>query len=50
MADELRSLQGNYNTMSDDYKKMKSNSSSEIDKLSGDLAAREKRLKEVEDV
>lgn len=50
MADELRGLQGNYNSMSDDYKKMKSNSSSEIDKLSGDLAAREKRLKEVEDV
>ncbi|MET4080789.1 chemotaxis protein MotB [Pedobacter sp. UYP30] len=50
MADELRSLQGNYNSMSNDYKKTKANSSSEIDKLSGDLAAREKRLKEVEDV
>ena len=50
MADELRSLQGNYNTMNADYKKVKSNSSTQISKLSDDLAAREKRLKEVEDV
>lgn len=50
MADELRSLQGNYNSMNEDYKKTKSKSSSEISKLSDDLAAREKRLKEVEDV
>jgi chemotaxis protein MotB len=50
MAEELRDLQRNYNTVDANYKKLKSNSSSEITKLSGDLAAREKRLKEVEEV
>lgn len=50
MAEELRDLQNNYNTMDASYKKLKNNSSSEITKLSGDLAAREKRLKEVEEV
>ena len=50
MAEELRDLQNNYNTVDANYKKLKSNSSSEITKLSGDLAAREKRLKEVEEV
>lgn len=50
MADELRNLQSSYNTMDTDYNKMKSNSSSKISQLSDDLAAREKRLKEVEDV
>jgi len=50
MAEELRDLQRSYNTVDANYKKLKSNSSSEITKLSGDLAAREKRLKEVEEV
>jgi len=50
MAEELRDLQNSYNTVDANYKKLKSNSSSEITKLSGDLAAREKRLKEVEEV
>ncbi|WP_316843317.1 flagellar motor protein MotB [Pedobacter psychrodurus] len=50
MAEELRDLQGNYNEIDANYKKLKNNSSSEITKLSGDLAAREKRLKEVEEV
>lgn len=50
MAEELRDLQNNYNEMDASYKKLKNNSSSEITKLSGDLAAREKRLKEVEEV
>ncbi|PWS30924.1 OmpA/MotB family protein [Pedobacter paludis] len=50
MAEELRDLQKDYNEMDVNYKKLKNNSSSEITKLSGDLAAREKRLKEVEEV
>jgi chemotaxis protein MotB len=50
MAEELRDLQSNYNEIDANYKKLKNNSSSEITKLSGDLAAREKRLKEVEEV
>ena len=50
MAEELRDLQSNYNEVDANYKKLKNNSSSEITKLSGDLAAREKRLKEVEEV
>ncbi|QIL38959.1 OmpA family protein [Pedobacter sp. HDW13] len=50
MAEELRDLQNSYNMVDANYKKLKSNSSSEITKLSGDLAAREKRLKEVEEV
>ncbi|UKT63114.1 OmpA/MotB family protein [Pedobacter mucosus] len=50
MADELRDLQSNYYDVDANYKKLKNNSSSEITKLSGDLAAREKRLKEVEEV
>ncbi|MCX2494045.1 OmpA family protein [Pedobacter sp. PF22-3] len=50
MAEELRDLQNSYNTVDANYKKLKNNSSSEITKLSGDLAAREKRLKEVEEV
>jgi len=50
MAEELRDLQNSYNSVDANYKKLKSNSSSEITKLSGDLAAREKRLKEVEEV
>lgn len=50
MAEELRDLQNSYNEIDANYKKLKSNSSTEITKLSGDLAAREKRLKEVEEV
>jgi len=50
MAEELRDLQKDYNDMDANYKRLKNNSSSEITKLSGDLAAREKRLKEVEEV
>ncbi|TCD12509.1 hypothetical protein EZ449_00210 [Pedobacter frigidisoli] len=50
MAEELRDLQTNYNEVDANYKKLKNNSSTEITKLSGDLAAREKRLKEVEEV
>jgi len=50
MAEELRDLQNNYNEVDASYKKLKNNSTSEITKLSGDLAAREKRLKEVEEV
>jgi chemotaxis protein MotB len=50
MADELRDLQRRYNTVDGDYNKLKNKSANEITKLSGDLAAREKRLKEVEDV
>ena len=50
MAEELRNLQKDYNEVDANYKKLKSNSTSEISKLSGDLASREKRLKEVEEV
>ncbi|WP_316804687.1 OmpA family protein [Pedobacter nototheniae] len=50
MGEELRDIQGRYNSVDANYKKLKNNSSSEITKLSGDLAAREKRLKEVEEV
>ncbi len=50
IAEELRDLQGRYNEMDGNYTKLKNNSSSAISKLSGDLAAREKRLKEVEEV
>ena len=50
MAEELRDLQTSYNEVDASYKKLKNNSTTEISKLSGDLAAREKRLKEVEEV
>ena len=50
LAEELRDLQTRYNEMDADYAKLKNNSSSAIKQLSGDLAAREKRLKEVEEV
>lgn len=50
MAEELRDLQNSYNEVDANYKKLKNNSTTEITKLSGDLAAREKRLKEVEEV
>jgi len=50
MAEELRDLQNSYNEVNSNYAKLKNNSSTAISKLSGDLAAREKRLKEVEEV
>lgn len=50
MAEELRDIQNSYNEVDANYKKLKNNSTTEITKLSGDLAAREKRLKEVEEV
>jgi len=50
MAEDLRDLQGRFNDVNANFNKLKNNSSTEITKLSGDLAAREKRLKEVEEV
>jgi len=50
MAEDLRDLQSRFNDVNADFNKLKNNSSTEISKLSGDLAAREKRLKEVEEV
>ncbi|WP_443936703.1 OmpA/MotB family protein [Pedobacter sp. MW01-1-1] len=50
MAEELRDLQSRFNEMDGNYASLKNKSSSQITKLSDDLAAREKRLKEVEDV
>ncbi|GGI22449.1 flagellar motor protein MotB [Pedobacter mendelii] len=50
MAEDLRDLQTRFNDVNANYSKLKNNSSTEITKLSGDLAAREKRLKEVEEV
>ena len=47
---ELSKLQSKYAEMDGNYSKLRSNSSSEINKLSGDLKAREQRLKEVEEV
>jgi chemotaxis protein MotB len=43
---KLQSLNDNYNTLNNNY----NNSSSQVTKLSADLEAREKRLKEVEDI
>ncbi|WP_316832649.1 OmpA family protein [Pedobacter aquatilis] len=50
MGEDLRDLQSRFNDVNANFSKLKNNSSSEISKLSGDLAAREKRLKEVEEV
>jgi len=50
MAEDLRDLQSRFNDVNASFNKLKNNSSTEISKLSGDLAAREKRLKEVEEV
>lgn len=50
MGEDLRDLQSRFSDVSANYNKLKNNSSTEISKLSGDLAAREKRLKEVEEV
>jgi chemotaxis protein MotB len=47
---ELSKLQAKYAEIDGNYTKLRSNSSSEINKLSGDLKAREQRLKEVEEV
>lgn len=43
-------MNGKYNDVDGKFRTLKSNSSSEISKLSGDLKKREQRLKEVEDV
>ena len=50
LGEDLRDLQSRFTETNANYNKLKNNSSSEISKLSGDLAAREKRLKEVEEV
>lgn len=47
---ELSKLHSKYAEMDGNYAKLRSNSSTEISKLSGDLKAREQRLKEVEEV
>ena len=47
---ELSKLQAKYTEIDGNYAKLRSNSSTEINKLSGDLKAREQRLKEVEEV
>ncbi len=56
LTSKLNSLQDQYNTLSDNYKQLRANSTDEIKKLIKDLetaqanlAAREKRLQEVED-
>jgi len=46
----LAALNERYTDLDANYAKLRSNSSSEINKLTGDLATREKRLKEVEEV
>lgn len=46
----LNELQGKYDDVDGKYVKLKSNSSTAINKLSDDLKTREQRLKEVEDV
>jgi len=50
LGEDLRDLQSRFTETNASLNKLKSNSSSEISRLSGDLAAREKRLKEVEEV
>ncbi|WP_231464530.1 MULTISPECIES: flagellar motor protein MotB [unclassified Pedobacter] len=50
LGEDLRDLQGRFSETNANFNKLKNNSSTEITKLSGDLAAREKRLKEVEEV
>lgn len=50
LGEDLRDLQSRFTETNADFNKLKNNSSTEISKLSGDLAAREKRLKEVEEV
>lgn len=50
LGEDLRDMQSRFTDVNASYSKLKNNSSTEISKLSGDLAAREKRLKEVEEV
>lgn len=47
---QLAALNERYTDLDANYAKLRSNSSSEINKLTGDLAKREARLKEVEEV
>jgi chemotaxis protein MotB len=47
---QLADLKDRYSDLDANYSKLRSNSSSEINKLTGDLAKREQRLKEVEEV
>lgn len=47
---KIRKLNASFDDMSVNYNKLRTNSSSEISKLSEDLKAREQRLKEVEDI
>ncbi|WP_410219822.1 OmpA family protein [Pedobacter sp.] len=47
---ELNDLKSRYAELDANYSKLRTNSSSEINKLTGDLAKREQRLKEVEEV
>lgn len=47
---DLRKLQAKYNDVDGKYAKLRTNSSTEISKLSDDLKKREQRLKEVEEV
>ena len=46
----LAALNDRYTDLDANYTKLRNNSSSEINKLTGDLAKREQRLKEVEEV
>ena len=50
LNDQLAALQTKYSEVDGNYNKLRSNSSTEISRLSGDLKAREQRLKEVEEV
>jgi len=47
---ELAEIQSKYAEVDGNYNKLRSNSSTQISKLSGDLKAREQRLKEVEEI
>lgn len=50
LNDQLSSLREKYAEVDGNYNKLRSNSSTQIKQLSGDLKAREQRLKEVEEV
>lgn len=50
LSSALNDLRNQYAEMNSNYDKLRSNSSSEIKKLSGDLEKREQRLKEVEEI
>jgi len=47
---QLAELNDRYASLDSNYSKLRSHSSTEINKLSGDLAKREARLKEVEEI